>query len=596
MIVRIAFLVLWVGVEIIQAVPLDLKTPSITPDELRTHVQYIAGEEMEGRAPAGEGSRKTGEYLMRHVQALSMTPAPGTETYDQSVPIDRFQGVGKGTRGEVAVSDRVITWIVDQHFQPFLFSASVAATGAVVFAGYGITAPEYGYDDYRGLDMKGKIAVIFRHEPQERDPRSVFKGVEMTSHAWFSTKVKRAEDVGAAALVIVNDPGHGAEDEFVALMTGGQISSLPVIQAKRSAVDLWFKVHGLSLSGLHAEIDQTGEPASRELEDVNLDLSVELQRTQVMGSNVIGFLEGSDPVLKQEVVVVGAHRDHLGRGEHGGILDKGGKGNIHYGADDNGSGTATLMEVAEALALAPQRPKRSLLFIWFDGEESGLLGSAYYVNYPLIPLERTVAMINMDMVGRSPNHRVSVTGFGSSPAFEGFAEKFQRQFPELTIDPGRFPAPAASDQMSFYGKNIPALFLYTGLHEDYHRVTDTWEKLLYDDMAKIGMLCRAMVWEVANVSERPVFNRVRQAFLGIRPDPQRKESLVIAQVTPQSPAEKSDLRSDDVIQSVNGHAVSNFEELVTYMANRQPGEKVRLKIHRGTSTREVEIQLGERPE
>lgn len=583
------------GISVGAAVPSDPLNFAITVEELKAHLGYVASEEMEGRAPGSEGSRKTSEYLIQHVQRLGLKPL-GPEGYRQSFTIDRFGGAGPRMKCVVTDGATASSWKVNHEYQPFMFSASKGAVGPVVFVGYGISAPEYRYDDYEGVNVKGKIVVMFRHEPQEQDPKSPFKGVETTNHALFTEKVARAEKAGASAVIIVNDPVHGEDDEFVGITSGGAHAVIPVIQAKRASIEPWFQSRGGSLQSLCDQINASLKPASRELPGLTVDVEVELVRTQVSAHNVAAYLEGSDPALKDQVIIVGAHRDHLGKGEFGAYLDKDGKGKIHYGADDNGSGTVALMEIAEALALAPRKPKRSLLFIWFDGEESGLLGSRHYVEHPLVPLDRTVAMINMDMIGRSPDHRVSVTGFGSSPAFEGLAESMQQAFPQLVLDTGKFPAPAASDQMSFYQKGIPALFMYTGMHEDYHRAGDTLEKIRFDDLAQISALGRSLTEAVASMETRPVFTRVKQAFLGILPDPNGAQGVLIAQVTPHSPAEQAGLKVADIITSVDGKATPSFQDFLALMANRQPGEKIALKVHRGAHTMDIEARLGERPE
>ena len=433
------------------------------------------------------------------------------------------------------------------------YKQAVDITAPVVFAGYGITAPELHYDDYADVDVKGKIAFVFDHEPQEDDAHSIFNGTGNTRYATTRVKLMNAQAHGAVALVVVAEPNrHHLTNAERAAKIGGSITRAVPLPAQAIAED---ELHipaalvsdkvatellataGKSGSELQAAIDKDLTPQSRALPDTRLALHFRnTEERRGMTSNVVGLLEGSDPVLKGETVMITAHHDHDGTSPCaaglGGVDELGkpiaaGPGclQIWHGADDNGSGTVGVVELAKAFAANPVRPKRSILFVVFASEERGLLGAYYMAQHPLRQLATTRAQINFDMIGRdehaSPQtdglikipadttNRLNLIGALYSPEYNRVVEE-ENKLVGLTLD-DRFDHESAlnvffrSDQFPFVLKNIPAFWWFTGFHPDYHHITDTAEKVDYPKMAKILDLAYLSAWRFATDKSVPAF-------------------------------------------------------------------------------------------
>jgi hypothetical protein len=336
------------------------------------------------------------------------------------------------------------------------------------------------------------------------------------------------------------------------------------------------------------------------------------ERGELKLKNVAGILRGADPALRREIVIVGAHYDHVGRGEFGSAGGSAARGEIHNGADDNASGTAVVLELAEAFTLYP--PRRSILFLFFTGEEMGLVGSRYYAEHPLFPLEDTIAMINLDMVGRSRDAYLFIGGVGTAPVWKPMISRLNEDFGfRLEMkDGGRAP----SDNSSFYNKKIPVLFFFTNVHEDYHRPGDDWEKLNFDGARDIARFVFRVVDELASAPARPEFvdtgneyalpdsmrssGRFRAGdapFLGVQFARRGGDAagVPVESVVSGSPAEAAGLAAGDRILSIDGDAVNSSSELSAQLRSRKVGDTVKLRVQRGEETLEMEAALGTRP-
>ena len=412
------------------------------------------------------------------------------------------------------------------------FPRDVDVSAPVVFAGFGITAPELKYDDYQGIDAHGKIVLIFDHEPQETDAKSIFNGTGNTRYATTRVKVLNAQAHGALGVLIVAEPNrkHPSNQERVARIGGTTTRAIPLpLQAvadgdliipaaviSDAAAKTLLANAGTTPSILQAAIDRDLKPQSRELPGTAVMLHFRNVSTRAgITYNVAGLLEGSDPQLMSETILISAHHDHDGMS-----LDQ-----IWHGADDNGSGTVGVVELAHAFAANPTKPKRSILFVVFAAEERGLLGSFYMAAHPLRPLDTTRAMINFDMIGRDETaseqtnglidipsdttNRLNLIGATYSPDYNRTVEE-ENQLVGLTLD-YRFDHESAlnvffrSDQFPFVLHNVPALWWFTGFHPDYHHVTDTADKIDYVKMAKILRLAYLTAWHFADETQTPKF-------------------------------------------------------------------------------------------
>ncbi|MGH9662057.1 MAG: M28 family peptidase, partial [Bryobacteraceae bacterium] len=362
------------------------------PQRLLDHVKHLSSESMRGRATGSPELDKAADYIAKQFKKVGLQPIDG-KSYYQTFSVTTNARLGGGNQFEFTDGDRKTPLKFEQDFIPFNFSSRAKVSGNLVFAGYGITAREYNYDDYAGLDAKGKLVVVLRHEPQEFDEKSVFAGKVYTEHAQFPSKVINAKNHGAIGVILISDrPAHKSDPETLEAFgrtAGPGDAGLPFVQVRSEFAQRWLTAAGKSLEEIHAAIDRDLAPQSFALPaSLTVSANVALERDVKTVRNVAGYLPGHSP----EHIVIGAHYDHLGLGDQFSMAPSL-AGTTHPGADDNASGTAGVIELAHYFASRP-KPKRGILFLAFAGEELGLLGSSHYVNHPSLPLDRVVAMIN----------------------------------------------------------------------------------------------------------------------------------------------------------------------------------------------------------
>jgi hypothetical protein len=469
-----------------------------------------------------------------------------------------------------------------------------------VFVGYGITAPEYDWDDYEGIDVKGKIVLCLRKEPKADDEDSPFKGKESTEHAHFITKVLNAQAHRAMGIIIVNQPLSTEMAKDKVMPVRGPSDSrvkIPAVFALMSVAEDILRGTGESLMGLQHKLDGEMKPASFAIKGKLVGLSADIRRRSVPTNNVIGYIEGSDPELKSEVVVVGAHYDHIGTGKYGSRLGKKGLGKVHPGADDNASGTAGVWEIAQAFALSGAAPKRSLLFVGFTGEERGLLGATHYVQNPLYPLEKTAAMLNLDMISRGPEGVAGVTFVGTWSKWREVLELANQPL-DLSLKLGSSGS-GASDHAPFFRAKVPCLFFAAGLHPDYHTPGDSWDKVNTKTMEGITKLAYLTCEIVANVPTRPEFTQPKSdrdvPYLGITPGKEIKDmGVTIDSVKDGSPASKGGLCKGDILAEFDGRQIRKFQDLRDALAMRKAGDEVSLTVYRSGAEVELKVKLEKR--
>ncbi|MFZ4523676.1 MAG: M28 family peptidase [Bacteroidales bacterium] len=482
----------------------------ITPYFMKQTINYLASDSMKGRATPSPELETAGNYIAGQFESFGLKPLNNSYFQDLAycwfdLGSDNFLSVVKGLDTK--------NFLLKDDFIPYDLSGSKPAESEVVFAGYGITAPEYGYDDYKDLEVKGKIVVILRQEPGQTDSTlKVFEGTKLTHYSGLKEKQKMAQDHGVAALMVISGPlqyntikptGFSwpalskflSKDALPMDFCNRAEEVIPMVQVGESVViELFGSVD--SLKRIQQHIEKTMQPVSFRITGKIWALNISLVGTPVGGRNVIAFLEGSDPKLKDEVVVIGGHYDHIGFiREHKADTDY-----IYNGADDNASGTSGVLAVARAFASMAESPKRSVLFMAFAGEEKGLLGSATYVKRPLWPLEKTVAMINLDMIGRNDPDSLELVGARQNPGLVKVVRKQNREIGFRLAESKEDHMDGGSDHASFFGKGIPAIFLFAGLHPDYHEVTDNPNRINSEKAARVARLAFLTAWRIANES------------------------------------------------------------------------------------------------
>ena len=576
----------------------------ISPGQYLAHIKFLASPKLKGRLTGTPELNEAARYIAKQFKKAGLEPVQNG--FYQDFEVTARTGLGKGDALDIENGKRWAA-IEAKDFVPLSMSGNGNASGRVVFAGFGITAPEYHYDDYANADVKDKIVLILRHEPQEADPKSVFDGKNLTAHSQFSSKVVNAKLHGAKAVLIANDgPNHPGEDElqrFQPLMATEDYGILVVQITDRLAEGLLAPEHE-SVAQVIREIDADLKPRSFSLTGT-VNVRVELKQEKRTVHNVAGYWSGDT----HEYVILGAHYDHLGKGEQDSLAPSL-IGTIHPGADDNASGTAGVMELAHAIA-SHGHQKRGFLFLCFAGEEEGLLGSEYYANHPLKPLGNAVAMINMDMIGRIRDNKVYVGGVGTGSTFKPLLEEATKHA-GFVADQSEIGGYGASDHTSFTTKQVPTLFFFSGLHSDYHKPSDTWDKINAPDAARLLSEVEEVALNLADASGRPEFVKVQAnphaggisgtgggggygPYFGSIPDfGGPPHGVRFSDVRSGSPAEKAGLKGGDVLVEFGGNAIDNLYDFTYALRQHKPGDTVKVKVLRDGVPLEVEVLLTKR--
>jgi hypothetical protein len=604
------FAALWFLAQLAGPSPAKEPEPQFTSKEFLEPIKFLASDKLKGRGDGTKELEEAAQYLAKRFKKFGLKPAGDNATYLQHFKITA--GAQMGPNNSVTYQSGVTrrTLTAAQDFIPFSFSAPVAVQAPLLFAGYGITAPEFNYDDYKGVEAKGKIVLVLRHEPQENDEKSVFAGKQLTTHAEIVNKAINARNHGAVGMILVNDLGNhpGEPDELIKFgtLTGPEEMQIAALQVKAAVVEEWLKPAGKSLEDLRQAIDKDLSNHSFALpSSAQVALSVDVQRVRKEVANVIGVLKGQDEKLAGQCIVVGAHYDHLGLGDQHSLAPSQ-IGQIHHGADDNASGTSAVLELADGFAHEHPRSTHTLVFVAFAGEETGLLGSSYYTEHPACSLDKTLAMVNMDMIGRVSKHKLYVGGVGTSPGFKKLVEDADRNVGfDLSYSGSGY---GASDHMSFTVRSVPVLFFFSGLHSDYHKPSDTWEKINAEDGAKVVRLVAQVVNGLDQLKEKPQFVRVAEPtppamgggggygpYFGSIPDFGEAEhgGVKFADVRDGSPAAKAGFKAGDTLIDFGGKKIDNLYDFTYALRAHKPGDKVLVTVLRNGEkvTREVTLEV-----
>jgi aminopeptidase YwaD len=597
---------------------------SETEANLRKHVGYLASDALEGRRTGESGATSAAGYVTNMFANYKLKGGV-SQTKNGKIsnnflqPFPYIAGVSIADSGntftlDVAKNDgQKMTFDDKPGFKPIGSSPNGQVSDReVVFAGYGIVSEEQKYDDYKNLDVRNKVVIAYNGNSNSR-----FDAY---------TKAKIAKDKGAVGLLLISRESDIEKDKLAALkydQASGETAVPTLLISRKTAADL-FGTTETKVVEIEKILSSNTDAAIRIIVEINskaiVGFKVNLIKKETETYNVIGILEGNDAQLKNEAIIIGAHYDHLGKGGQGSLAVN--STEIHYGADDNASGVSAMLELARQFA-KEKKNKRTLIFIAFGGEEEGLLGSKFYVNNPIFPLNKTVAMINMDMVGRLKDDKLTVGGIGTANEWKSLVESKNEIIPKVYGDSKKATSSNAfaekresvyrfslqlnedgfgpSDHSSFYGKQIPVLFFFTGTHEDYHKPSDTADKINYGGLLKITEYVADITRYIDQSSTKPTYKVAqssgtgggRMSFnvsLGTVPAyGDSTDGMLIDAVRDNSPAAKSGLKAGDKIVELAGKDVRNVQDYTIILGELKADTEYEIVVMRGAEKLTLKI-------
>ena len=542
----------------------------------RSHVEFLASEALEGREAGSPGERLAADYLAAQLSRMGARPLPGRA--DMFMPFEFTAGSRdggssirvSGTGGQ-ASAVRTMDFSGRTEIQALSFSDDAEVVGTAVFAGYGIVVPEsqnFGYDSYATLDVKDKIVVVLRYFPEDADQQT---RAILARYSDLRYKAMAARQRGARALLVVTGPRSPNAGELVPMSFDTAIagSGIPAASVSGSTADALFSL-APPLREIQEALD-AGNPhvAGFELPGVSVTLKTAVMRERQTARNVIAYLPATTPVIaaEQPWVVVGAHYDHLGRGDKGNSLASSNEAKaVHHGADDNASGTAAVLAIADTLARQPRR--RHVLLAFWSAEEIGLIGSSAFTTTPPVPLGQIAAYLNFDMVGRMQDNKLIVQATGTSPAWGRLLERANVAAGfDLVVQPDPYQP---TDVATFNQAGIASLAFFTGSHSDYHKPSDLADRVNFDDLDRVADMGAAVLRSIVDADQAPQFTKVDQptsrgSVAGLRvttgtiPDyATETKGLLLGGVTGGGPAEQAGLMKGDVIVEIAGQTIANI--------------------------------------
>ena len=569
----------------------------ITAQELKADVYYLASDSLQGRKSGTKGGDLAAEYIRKQFKesGIKLLGDNGFQYFE--IVTDIVTGTDN------MIEFEGFTGILNKDFMPLAYSSNANVKAPVVFVGYGFDVDQDSlkWKDYDGVDVKGKWVILFRGDPELDKQDSKF--IPFTE---IRGKILVAKDRGAIGVLIVSPVAVDKDDKLIGIHSENNdvTSGIPVINIKREVGNKLLASTGFRIDSLENILNRTRQPKAFEL-PVIVNASTKLVLKKARASNVIGMIEGSDPALKNEYVLIGGHYDHLGFGGPGSGSRVPDTVAVHYGADDNASGTAMVIEMAGKLESVRKKLKRSIILVAFSGEEMGLLGSKYFVDHPPVDLKKIKAMFNFDMVERfdKSKNSISISGTGTSLEGDSIILKYEKSFPiPVTHSPDGY---GPSDHASFYSSNIPVFYFTTGAHTDYHTPDDQASRLDYDTEKMIGDFACNLIMDVSAMSRPLTFKesgkketagrggRRLKVTLGIMPDfaGTEKKGLRIDGVTKDGPADKGGLLKGDIIISINGLPVGNIYEYMTRLGKLKAGQTISVEVIRNEKNEVLIIQL-----
>ncbi|MFL5342345.1 MAG: M28 family peptidase [Gemmataceae bacterium] len=589
----------------------------VSIERLRKDLTYLTSDECEGRGAQTQGLHKAAAYIAAEFKRLGLEPGGLNGTYFQpfSMRAGRSKLVGTNKLVLKGPLGQEIELKLGEQFQVVGMSGNGKVTAPVVFAGYGISDKETNYDDYQGADVAGKIVIVLRKSPMPGAPQVSFGGQRNNQLSSLVNKVATADQAKAAGIIFVSDRdtvGGFLGDRLMPFENTSEAevpANIPSVHVRRSVVDEMLQSSlAKELRTVEREIDRDLKPRTTPLTGWTATVDVAVERKTVEVKNVIGVLPGHGPLAK-EIVVVGAHYDHLGRGERGSLeRDEKKRTEIHHGADDNGSGTVSVMELARRFAGRKGFEGRTLVFMTFSGEEQGLLGSRYFCKHPTFPLDTVAAMVNLDMVGRlrpdkdTKKDALDIGGVGSAKGFETLVDELNKKYDFKLKKTASGYGRGDSDHASFAEKKLPTYFFFTGLHTEYHRPSDTVDTINFSGMRKIVDMVENVMDRLATMPEKPLYvqthpqsrdpggagNLPRMGLLFDYNNEENKGALLVG-VTPGGPAEKGGLKSGDYIVEIAGKPVKNVTSYMVVMTNQKKGAAVEVTVDRKGEKKKLSV-------
>ena len=553
-------LLVLLGLVIATSAPLPAQVA--TASRTRAHVETLASEKFGGRAAGSDGERLAADYIVSQLTRIGARPLPGRR--DMFLPFEFTAGSRDGG-SRISVGDGV---------RALSFSEDATVEGEVVFAGYGLVVPEsatFGYDSYAGLDVKDKIVLVLRYYPEDADTQTK---AALAGYADLRYKANAARQRGAKAMLVVTGPRSPNAGELVPMTFDTAIagSGIAAASVTGTAASLMFKnaKDQRPLAEVQRDFDSGNPHVAGFPLNIRVSLTTRVVREKKTARNVVAYLPATAAVngVQKPWVAIGAHYDHLGTGAGGNSLaSREEAGRPHVGADDNASGTASVIALAEALSKQRQR-KRNLLIALWSAEEIGLIGSKQFVTTPPVPINQVEAYMNFDMVGRMKDNKLAAQATGTSPIWASLIERANvRAGFDIAIQPDPYQP---TDVSSFNDASVPSLSFTTGAHSDYHKPSDTADKINYEDLDRVVDLATAITRQLLDLDAPPQFTKVEQSsqtasrtglriFTGTVPDyTAEAKGLLLGGVVAGGPAEKAGLQKGDLIVEIAGRSITNI--------------------------------------
>jgi aminopeptidase YwaD len=569
------------------------ENPEVTAVELLGHLEYLASDSLKGRLPGTLEDLLAADYIAAEFRKAGLKWITDDGLQEFELITDLKKGANNTfTSGEFGS-------VPDSSFAPLPFTANSKLEAEVVFTGYGfsISGDELTWDDYDNIDVSGKWVMVLRGNAEIDSSSSPF-------HAYSNERDKAmlASDKGAKGILFVSGSSFDPEDILMDLSKREGKVSIPCIHIQRSIADQILASSGKSIEELETLMNEQRKPASFEI-SARVSASAEVLPAMETTYNVIAYLEGQHPERRKNIIIIGAHYDHLGLGGEGSSSRQPDTIAVHNGADDNASGVAALIEIAEKISLSEPAPSCSYLFIAFGAEESGLLGSKYYVDNPLFPIDSTRLMLNLDMVGRMNGNHLQVGGIGTSVESEDIA-KAAGELDSMDMS-FSYEGYGASDHSSFYGKDIPVFFITSGAHTDYHTPGDDVEKINLDGMVRITSFIDHILEQVDSMNNTLTFQEAgpkvqysgrnnMRITLGIMPDftdSDEKEGMRVDFVTPGKPAHIGGMEKGDYIMAIDGNPVNGIYDYMYRLNKFNKGQAIIVTIKRNDKDLDLLIRL-----
>jgi Peptidase family M28/PDZ domain len=617
---------LWVSALLLTATTLFARAPlparsaarrtAEAETRLRRDLQFLAADECEGRGPTTQGITRAATYIAAEFKKAGLAPGGTDGTWFQpfTIPANRLlEPASISLRGPLGQS---ITLRQGTHFNPMGLSSSGAFKDVgVVFAGYGISvsSKEVQYDDYQDVDVGGKVVIVLRDTPNADNRYVTFDGRNRRLHGSLTRKMEKAEKNGALAIFFVNDADTAKDGDdlmdfaYLSAIVGGPPPKIPAFHVRRAVLEQMLASSGApTLTSIEEGIDRDRKPRSVSLTGWKATFAVKTKRDTITLKNIVGVLPGKGP-RANETVVIGAHYDHLGYGSFGSMARLK-KMVIHNGADDNGSGTVSIIELARRFARQPDRQGRRLVFIAFSGEEMGLLGSRHYCRHPLFPLDKTVAMLNLDMVGRlrkdekTGGDKLVVYGTDTAKTFASLLDQFGKGRGFQLLRPASSTITfGQSDHASFYREKVPVYFFFTGNHPDYHSPTDDADKINIAGVCKVCDLVEALAAHIATAPDRPEYVKVKsrggvgqrpRVSLGIRPEyGDDRPGVLISGIADGRPAARAGIKEGDRIVEMGSKPIKNLEGYMVFLNGHKSGDTIEVGVMRDKKKLKLKVKL-----